>query len=73
MLIWPIWSLESKIKLTNGINLFFACYYNFMKINVKVLGVGIVKNGCGQFGYRTLKLIVPSTVVFCMLVQIQES
>ena len=41
MLICPIWSLDSKIKLTNGINLFFACWYNFKKINLKVLGVGM--------------------------------
>ena len=40
MLIWPIWSLDSKINLTNGINLFFACWYNFLKINLKVAGVG---------------------------------
>ena len=58
MLICPIWSLDSKIKLTNGINLFFACWYNFMKINLKVLGVGMVKNGCGQSCDGTLKLTV---------------
>ena len=58
MLIWPIWLLDSKIELTNGINLFFACWYNFMKINLKVLGVGMVKNGCGQSCYGTLKLTV---------------
>ena len=122
MLIWPIWLLDSKIELTNGINLFFAYWYNFMKINLKVLGVGmvkngcgqscdgtlkltvseewtdginwffacwyrftkikswskffgvgIVKNGCGQSGHGTLKLAVSSILVFCMLVQIQES
>ena len=39
MLIWPIWSLDSKIELTNGINLFFACWYNFMQTKLKVLGV----------------------------------
>ena len=58
MLIWPIWSLDSKIELTNGINLFFAYWYNFMKINLKVLGVGMVKNGCGQSSEETLKLTV---------------
>ena len=122
MLIWPIWLLDSKIELTNGINLFFAYWYNFMKINLKVLGVGMVKNGCGQScygtlkltvseewtdginwffacwyrftkikswskiflvgifkngcgqsGHGTLKLAVSSILVFCMLVQIQES
>ena len=29
-----------------------------MKINLKVLGVGMVKNGCGQSCYGTLKLTV---------------
>ena len=58
MLIWPIWPLDSKIKLTAGVNLFFACCYNFMKINLKVLGVGMVKNGCGQSSEETLKLTV---------------
>ena len=37
---------------------FFACWYNFMKINLKVLGVGMVKNGCGQSCNGTLKLTV---------------
>ena len=58
MLIWPIWSLDSKIEWTNGINLFFACWCNFMKINLKVLGVGMVKTGCGQSCDGTLKLTV---------------
>ena len=42
MLIWPIWSLDSKIELNNKITLFFAGWYNFMKIN-EVLGVGMSK------------------------------
>ena len=49
------WLMDSKIELTNRINLFFACWYN-MKINLKVLGVGMVKNGCGQSCDGTLKL-----------------
>ena len=57
-LICPIWSLASKIELTNGINLFFACLNNFMKINLKVLGFGMVKNGCDQSCNETLKLTV---------------
>ena len=122
MLIWPIWSLDSKIEWTNEINLFFACWCNFMKINLKVLGVGmvkngygqscdgilklivseewtdgmnwflacwsrftkikslsilfwigLVKNGCGQSGQGTLNLAVPSILLFCILVQIQEN
>ena len=58
MLIWPIWSLESKIELNNGINLFFAYWYNFVKINLNVSGVGMVRNGCGQSCDGTLKLTV---------------
>ena len=58
ILIWPISSVDSKIELSNGINLFFACWYNFMKINLKVLGVGMVKTGCGQSCDGTLKLTV---------------
>ena len=122
MLIWPVWSLDSKIEWTNEINLFFACWCNFMKINLKVLGVGMVKNGygqscdgilklivseewtdgmnwflacwsrftkikslsilfwigwvkigCGQSGQGTLNLAVPSILLSCILVQIQES
>ena len=39
---------------------FFACWYNFMQINrwLKIFGVGMVKNGCGQSGDGTLKLTV---------------
>ena len=33
-----------EIELTNGINLFFACWYNFIEIKLKVLGVCMVKN-----------------------------
>ena len=50
------WSLDSKIELTNGINLFSACWYNIMKTNLNILGVGMVKNGCGQSYDGTLKL-----------------
>ena len=40
------------------LTLFFACWYNFMKSNMKVLGVGMVKNVCGQSCEETLKLTV---------------
>ena len=56
MLIWQVWSLDSKIELTY--NLFFAFWYNFMKINLNVLGIGMVKNGCDQSCDGTLKLTV---------------
>ena len=58
MLIWPIRSLDTKIELTSGINLFFPCWYNFIKINLKVLLIGMVKTGCGQSCDGTLKLTV---------------
>ena len=58
MLIWSVWLLDSKIELTNGINLFFAYWYNFMKINLKVIGFGMVKNGFGQSCYGASKLTV---------------
>ena len=54
MLIWPIWSVDSKIELTNGINLFFACWYSFMKI----VGAGMVKIGCSQPCDGTLNMTV---------------
>ena len=50
--------MDSKIELTNGINLFFAYWYNLMKINLKVLGVDIIKSGCGQVCYGILKLTI---------------
>ena len=37
---------------------FFACCYNFMKINLKVLGLGMVKTGYDQACDGTLKLTV---------------
>ena len=35
----------------------FACSYKFMEIKscLENIGVGIVKNGCGYSGFRTLK------------------
>ena len=53
--LWTLkWTLSQE--LTGGINLFFACWCNFMQIKLKVLGVGMVKNGCGQSYDGTLKL-----------------
>ena len=45
---------------TDGINWFFACRDRFTKIKnwSKIFRVGMVKNGCGQSGHGTLKLIV---------------
>ena len=47
MLIWSIWLLDSKIELSNGINLFFC---------MLVLGVDMVQNGRGQSCDGALKL-----------------
>ena len=77
-MIWPVWSLDSKIELTGGINLFFAYWYSFMKINLEVLGVGMVKNECDQSCYQTLKLTVSEEWTdeikrfFYMLIQIHK-
>ena len=54
MLIWPIWLLDSKIELISGINLFFAYWYNSMKI----VGVDMAKNWRGQSCYWTSKMTV---------------
>ena len=45
---------------TDGINWFFAFKYKFKQIKMqwKIFGVGMVKNGCGEFGHGTLKLTV---------------
>ena len=39
---------------------FFACWHRLMEIKswLKNIGEGIVKNGCGHSGLRTLKLAV---------------
>ena len=49
-------SLEQNDEKT----LFFACCYRLMEIKSwsKNIGVGLVKNGCGHSGLRTLKLAV---------------
>ena len=68
----PIWSLDSKTdkneiktrlksqEWVNVINRFFACWYKFMQIErwLKILGVDMVKNGCGQSCNGALKLTV---------------
>ena len=61
--VWPIWSLDSKIDCIsrkNWWNWFFACWYNFTQVKwwLKILGLGLFKNGSGQSGDGTLKLNV---------------
>ena len=43
--------LAEQIKLTD----FFSCWYKFTQIKglLKIFGVGMVKNGCGQLGDET--------------------
>ena len=54
--------LKSNMSLeqTDEITWFFACWYKFMdsKSWVKNIGMGVVNNGYGHSGYRTLKLAV---------------
>lgn len=42
----------------DGVNLFFACWYNFTQIKrwLRIFGMSMVKNGLGQSGDGTLKL-----------------
>ena len=39
---------------------FFSCLYRLMKIKswLKHIGMGMLKNGCGHSGLRTLKLFL---------------
>ena len=47
-----------KVYYISRINCFFACWYKFMqvKMTLKILGVGVIKNGFGQSCNGTLKL-----------------
>ena len=51
-----LWNLKFTVSLR--INWFFAYWYKFMQIKgtLKILAVGVVKNGCGQSWDGTLKL-----------------
>ena len=56
------WGMELTVseEWADGINWFFACWYKFMQIKrcLKIFGVGMVKNRCGQSGDGTLKWTV---------------
>ena len=77
---WVLLELTVSKEWTNGINLFFTCWYRFTRIKSlsKMFWVGMVKNWCGQSGHKTLKLTLsqkwPDRInwFFCMLVQIQK-
>ena len=57
--LWTLKSTESR-ELDNEINGFFVCCYKFIQIKrtFKILGVGMVKSGCGKSSDETLKLII---------------
>ena len=67
-----LWTL----KLTDGTNWFFTCWYSFTPTKkwLKICGASMVKNGCSQFGDGTLKLTVSEEWVdgihklICMLI-----
>ena len=77
---WVLLELTVSKEWTNGINLFFTCWYRFTRIKSisKMFWVGMVKNWCRQSGHETLKLTLsqkwPDRInwFFCMLVQIQK-
>ena len=47
-------------RTNNEIAWFFACWYKFIYIKnwSKILWLGMLRNGCGQSGHRTIKLTV---------------
>ena len=53
------WTLKLSVsqEWTDGINWYIACKYNFMEIKklLNILGVGMVRTGCGQSGDKNLK------------------
>ena len=58
---------------------FFAYWRRFIEIKswLKNIGLGMVNNGCGHFGHRTLKLAASQKGIngvswFLMLIKIQE-
>ena len=57
---YRIFKSTISLEQNDGKVRFFACWYRFMEIRswLKNIGVGVVKNGCGHSGLRTLKLAV---------------
>ena len=55
-----IFKLTISPEQSNDTASFFACWYKFMNIKnwLKILWLGMFKNGCGQSGLWTLKLIL---------------
>ena len=57
---------------------FFTCWYRFMEIRIwlKNIGVGMVKNGCSHSVLKTLKMSRKNEwnkLIFGVLIQIQET
>ena len=46
--------MDSEVYCISRFNWFFACWYKFM-----LVGVGVVKNGCGQSCDGSIKLTLP--------------
>ena len=57
-----LWTLKFTVshEWTDRINRFFACWYKLMQVKrlLKILGIGMAKNGCGQSCDEALKLTV---------------
>ena len=58
---WKIFKSTISLEQNNEKARFFVCWYKFMEIKgwLENVGVGVVKNGCGHSGLRTLKLAIP--------------
>ena len=63
--VWPVWSKDSKIygvwRMNRWNEMFFLhddAISQKLKAAQNFFGVGMVKNGSGQFGHGTLKFTV---------------
>ena len=63
--ICRILKLTIALKQIDKKGWIFACCYRFMKIKIllKNIGVGMIKNGCGHSGRGTLKLTVSQEAI----------
>ena len=54
---YRIFKLNIPLEQNDEIAWHFTVWYQFLESEIwKILGVGVVKNGCGQSGHRLLKL-----------------
>ena len=78
---YGLWTLKLMVsqEWVDGINWIFACWYRFTKIKSwsKIYRVSLVKNGCDQSSQSKINFISRmnrwNKLIFCLLVQIQES